>query len=202
MMRSEQAGHSGAMPTRPGGLPDVSPYHTLTARQSSRHPSVRCLLVQDGGDRSTRNGDAKRTRPWPWQRSRIFCNRSIVMACETYAQQLATLNTQKKQQEEILASGFLKGPGLIAAQGRLEDIKADIAAMQKKLDDCRANLGAPSRPFVAQVKDISCRASNELTKDEPYLLIASVDMAAQLSAGPVSTTQPQVHCFQVGPWQH
>jgi hypothetical protein len=122
------------------------------------------------------------------------------MACEEIKQQLASLRSEKRQVEAVLDN--LQGAGLLAAQENLANLTAQIAAEEKRLNDCEA-LAAPhtAQPFTGRVKDIFCsEASKEIGKDEPYLLIASVDMLAQVQAGPLPVTKPSVHCFKVGPW--
>ena len=121
--------------------------------------------------------------------------------CNDIEQRLAELQRQKREINAII--DHLQGAGLQAAQENLANIQAQIAAEEGNLADCRAleqQVDHPTpRAFVGRVKDIYCaKAGKELGEQEPYLLMASVDMLAQ--AGSVPVTKPAVHCFKVGPW--
>lgn len=124
------------------------------------------------------------------------------MACEDIQQKISSLEAQAKQIQAVLPN--LKGAGLAVAQENLANIQSQIASEKKKLEDCR-KLAQPAaaRPFSARVKDIHCvKAGAEIGKQEPYVLIGTFDMLAQLSAGPVPVPvpKPAVQCFRVGPW--
>lgn len=121
--------------------------------------------------------------------------------CNDIEQQLADLRRQKREINAVIDQ--LQGAGLQAAQANLAAIEAQIAEEESNLADCRAleqqQTRPTPRPFVGRVKDLYCaKAGAELGKQEPYLLMASVDMLAQ--PGPVPVAKPAVHCFRVGPW--
>jgi len=131
------------------------------------------------------------------------------MACNDIEQRLKNLRNEKQDLEEGME--LVTYPKTLAImQANLDNLKAQIAAEEKNLADCKAiENPPPPRPFVVRVKDIFCsEASNEIGVDEPYLLIASVDMLRlvqvqidPLPAGLVPPVRiPAVHCFKVGPW--
>jgi hypothetical protein len=120
------------------------------------------------------------------------------MACEDIRQKLAELRSDKRQLEAVI--GNLQGAGLQAAQANLASLTAQIAVQEKALADCEAVAHPPPpQPFVARVKEIYCdEASREVGDEEPYLVIASVDMLALLAGLPLP--KPAVLCFKVGPF--
>jgi hypothetical protein len=64
-----------------------------------------------------------------------------------------------------------------------------------------AGLGNVPRPFVARVNSLYCAEANrESANEEPYLLIATIDMLAALTPLPVALGMPSVHVVRVGPW--
>lgn len=122
------------------------------------------------------------------------------MACEDIQQRISTLQSQAKDVESILPG--LKGAGLAVAQENLANIRAQISAEQKKLEDCKKlSQPAAAKPFSGRVKEIFCsKAGAEIGKQEPYILIGSFDMLATATPAPVPIIKPAVQCFRVGPW--
>lgn len=121
------------------------------------------------------------------------------MNCQPIAQRLAELRTQQRGIQALLAN--LQGAGLQVATENLANITADIAEQERSLADCQAvaAMGGTPRAFTARVKNIRCgAASREVGKEEPYVLIASIDRLATLDALPLN--KPAVHCVKVGPW--
>lgn len=120
------------------------------------------------------------------------------MACEEIRSRVRSLERQEREVEEVLPA--LQGAGLQAATENLANIRADLAEARAELDECEtiASLD-PSRPhraFTARVVRLHClNAGAEIGKQEPYLIIATVDMRA--GAGFV----PDLHTVLVGPWQ-
>lgn len=133
------------------------------------------------------------------------------MACEDIENQLLALRRQKRDLNQGIAN--LQGAELLSAQKNLAKLEGQIAVEKVHLENCRAveqqeNEPTP-RPFVAYVKNIFCSEANkEIGRDEPYLLITTVDMLRivqvaidPLPAGLVPPVRiPAVHCFKVGPW--
>ena len=128
------------------------------------------------------------------------------MACEDIEERIKDLKAEKQNLEKSIT--FLKGRSLALAQKNLARLEGQVASEQLKLKECMAleqQLKNPTpRPFVGRVKSISCsKASKEVGKEEPYVLVASVDMLAQGQIAPLPpVTKPAVHCFKIGPWSH
>jgi hypothetical protein len=126
------------------------------------------------------------------------------MACEDIRQRLATLRSNAAAVEEILPG--LQGAGLAVATENLANINADIAEEQANLAECEAldNFEpgvTPRRAFTGRVKEIHCvEAGAEIGDQEPYLIMASVDMLAGAIPIPFVPGVPAVHCVVVGPW--
>lgn len=122
------------------------------------------------------------------------------MACEEIRQRLTELREDKRELELVLPS--LQGAGLTAAEENLANIKDQITVEEVNLAECEALAAlepgvSPRTPFQARVKRIECVAAGaELGDQEPYLIIASVDMLAGGGLVPV----PSLHSVLVGPW--
>lgn len=120
------------------------------------------------------------------------------MACEEIKQRLAALRSDKRELETVI--GNLQGAGLQAAQANLAKLSVQIIEEEEALADCEAIANPPPpQPFVVRVKEIYCgEGSREVGDEEPYLVIASVDMLALLPGLPLP--KPAVLCFKVGPF--
>ena len=119
------------------------------------------------------------------------------MACTEIRNRLAALQRQERELVAVLAN--LQGAGLQVAQENLANIRADITATQAELSDCEAidavDPSGPRRPFTANVVELRCLvAGPEIGDQEPYLIVATVDVLA--GAGFV----PDLHTVLIGPW--
>lgn len=126
------------------------------------------------------------------------------MACEEIKKRLQDLYTRRDQLTATLT--HLQGPGLQAAKAELNVLNATLAAEEQRLQECLlidAQESNPvTRPICGRVKDIHClTASKEIGKEEPYLIIASIDMLETIQVLNVSVAnKPSLHCIKVGPW--
>lgn len=126
------------------------------------------------------------------------------MACEDIKEKIEDLKEDKRNLKQSMDT--LTGRSLLAAEKELAQLEAQIAIEEINLQDCRdiekQKKNPTPRPFVGRVDRIWClEAKSETGKDEPYLIIASIDMLAGLSVGPLPIgTKPSVHCVKVGPW--
>jgi hypothetical protein len=119
------------------------------------------------------------------------------MACESIRSRLASLERQASDIESVLPS--LQGAGLASATENLANIRAEITTTEAELAECEQiadrDPEAPRQPFSAEVQQLRCLISGpEVGDQEPYLIIATVDMLA--GAGLV----PDLHTVLVGPW--
>jgi hypothetical protein len=128
------------------------------------------------------------------------------MSCTTLQSELSELRQQRTEQEDAIAmmEGHA-GPGLQMAIDQLARINADISSTQAALDLCLAQEAQAENPVPQQilgtVDSIWCEdASKEAGKDEPYVLIASFNMANSVLLGMVGLTLPDVNVVKVGPW--
>src|SRR3954468_21344056 len=131
------------------------------------------------------------------------------MSCTALEQKLSGLRQDRAELNSVI--GNLQGAGLQAAQGQLANLDADIAESQAAVNDCHekeqeaaANPGP--EPITGAVTSIRCQdAGKEVGDDEPYVIVASIDVLGFISAGtvagvPIGTAVPQVHVVKVGPW--
>jgi hypothetical protein len=138
---------------------------------------------------------------------KIQTEKEAKMACEDITLRLKELRNQKaelkKQMELVLA------PKVLAPmEHQLADLEYHIAVEEKNLADCKAiaeQLTNPApRAFIGRVKRILCSEANkkEWGKQEPYLIMTSVDIPPALSVGPIvlPLPKPRVHCVLIGPF--
>ena len=123
------------------------------------------------------------------------------MACEDIEERLQALRAQKRSLE--LAMDSITGQELLARKKELAQLMGQIATEQVNLENCR-KIAAPHPvvPFVGRVQEIFCAEARkkESGKQEPYLVITSVDMLRTVQVGPIPVTIPTFHCVLVCPW--
>src|SRR5262245_6779575 len=114
-------------------------------------------------------------------------NRENTMNCQPIAQRLADLREQASEIGQLLET-MPNGPGRQVVQENLANIQAQISEEQQALAECQTinDQGSVPRAFVARVKNILCTAaSREVGKEEPYVLIGTVDMLATVGTPPL-----------------
>jgi hypothetical protein len=120
------------------------------------------------------------------------------MACESIRTKLADLRQQKREIEQWLPVNH-QGPGYQMMLENLSNIEAQIRVEEANLESCEAWAEhvpgvSPRRRFTGWVKQLRCvEAGAEIGDQEPYVIVAAVD----LRAFPVP---PPLHCTLVGPW--
>ena len=131
------------------------------------------------------------------------------MSCTALEQKLSGLRQDRAELNSVI--GNLQGAGLQAAREQLANLDADIAAAQAAVNDCHAKeqeaaANPGPEPITGAVTSIRCQdAGKEVGDDEPYVIVASIDLLGFISAGtvagvPIGTAVPQVHVVKVGPW--
>jgi hypothetical protein len=125
------------------------------------------------------------------------------MPCTALQNELSQLRTQRRQQ--VQAMQYLQGPGLQAAEAELARIDAEVADTEAALDRCRAQEEQAQNPvpqnILGTVEKIQCHtAKREVGHEEPYLLIASFDMANVVNAGMIGINLPAIDVVKIGPW--
>lgn len=87
---------------------------------------------------------------------------------------------------------------IVRIQDEIEDVEGRLAHRQA-LD---AKVASGSRPLTTgRVTKIRCHtARRELGKDEPQLLIATLDLARTVSVAGISVAIPAINVVVVGPW--
>jgi hypothetical protein len=119
------------------------------------------------------------------------------MACEDIRGTLTDLRAQKREIENALPWNH-QGPGFDMMQENISNIEDQIAVEEVNLAECEAWEAhvpgeSPRQPFTGWVKQITCHeAGAELADQEPYVIMASVDMRA--------FPLRELHCVLVGPW--
>ena len=124
--------------------------------------------------------------------------------CAPIRSELSALRARRQEQAELVA-GLPNNAGKQHAQEVLDGIDADIAASEEDLELCEARADQAENPqdlaITGRVESVVCHAaSSEVLADEPYLLIASFDMANSVNLGVVGFTLPAIDVFKYGPW--
>jgi hypothetical protein len=124
--------------------------------------------------------------------------------CAPIRSELSALRARRQEQAELVAA-LPNNAGKQHAQEVLDGIDADIAASEEDLELCEARADQAENPqdlaITARVESVVCHAaSSEVLADEPYLLIASFDMANSVNLGVVGFTLPAIDVFKYGPW--
>ncbi|MEM8807508.1 MAG: hypothetical protein AAGF01_15930 [Cyanobacteria bacterium P01_G01_bin.38] len=125
------------------------------------------------------------------------------MACENFQQQLNNLQQERRQLASTME--YLQGAGLQAAQAQLANLDANIARTQSDLDLCLAQDAQAQNPqpqtVTGRVDRIRCiKARKEIGPDEPYILIAGLDMLGFIGTPPASLAVPSIRVVKIGPW--
>jgi hypothetical protein len=129
----------------------------------------------------------------------------MTITCTSIETSLRNLRTQRTQQLAVLEA-IPHGPGYDAAQEQLGRIEADIAATERELADCEAAAAAhQAEPgpleFSGRVTELRChQARRELKHDEPYVLIATFDLANMVNVVGIPVPIPEINVTLVGPW--
>jgi hypothetical protein len=124
--------------------------------------------------------------------------------CAPIRSELSALRARRTEQAELVA-GLPNNAGKQHAQEVLDGINADIADAEAELALCEARADQAENPqdlaITGRVETVVCHAaSSEVLVDEPYLLIASFDMANSVNLGVVGFTLPAIDVFKIGPW--
>jgi hypothetical protein len=124
--------------------------------------------------------------------------------CAPIRSELSALRARRRGQAELVEA-LPDNAGKEHAQDVLEGIDADIAAAEDELELCEARAEQAENPqdlaITGRVQSIVCHAaSKEAFADQPYLLIASFDMANSVNQGVVGLIPPAVDVFKYGPW--
>jgi hypothetical protein len=124
--------------------------------------------------------------------------------CAPIRSELSALRARRTEQAELVA-GLPNNAGKQHAQEVLDGIIADIADAEAELALCEARADQAENPqdlaITGRVETVVCHAaSSEVLVDEPYLLIASFDMANSVNLGVVGFTLPAIDVFKIGPW--
>lgn len=127
----------------------------------------------------------------------------------------ARLEELRERRRELVAAGAPQrikvviepggGAGGQDPESELKMVEAQIEVQKQALANCRAQMGNPvPRPVTATVRTISCDiAKREAGKEEPYLIVAAIDMLAALVTMPPPLppiAKPAVNTFLYGPY--
>jgi hypothetical protein len=126
------------------------------------------------------------------------------MSCSTQQSAVTTLRNRRNEQQELVDS-LPHNAGWELASDELARIEADLAEAEAALELCQdqeAQAANPvPQPITGKVDKIQCHdASKEVGHDEPYLLIATLDMTDAVNLGVVGVTFPDISVLKIGPW--
>src|SRR5687768_12765724 len=109
--------------------------------------------------------------------------------CAPIRNELSALRGRRREQAAVVEA-LPHNAGREHAEEVLDGIDRDIAAAEAELDLCEARAeqeaNPVNQPITGEVTTITCHAaSKEVGPDEPYLLIASLDMSNAISPNSV-----------------
>jgi hypothetical protein len=126
------------------------------------------------------------------------------MSCTAQQSTVTALRNRRNEQQELVDS-LPHNAGWQLASDELARIQADLAEAEAALELCQDQAAQAAnhvpQPITGKVDKIQCHdASKEVGHDEPYLLIATLDMTDAVNLGVVGMTFPDISVLKIGPW--
>ena len=124
--------------------------------------------------------------------------------CAPIRNELSALRARRREQAAVVEA-LPHNAGREHAEEVLDGIDRDIAAAEAELDLCEARAAQDAdpvnQPVTGKVTTITCHAaSKEVGPDEPYLLIAALDLSNAISPTSVGLPPPPIEVVKIGPW--